>query len=104
VDEARIFEHEFHKIIIRELAPIHADLFEAGAAIIEHLGGRPFLQQILDLRAAEGLPEKIAIVDFHLLLREELPRLTAGGSALLAIKINLHNRDISFPLQYAASC
>jgi hypothetical protein len=94
VNETRIFEHEFHKIVIREFIPIYAHLLEAGAAVIKHLGGRPSLQQIPDLRAAEWLPEKIAIDYFHFLLREKLSRLTAGGSAFLAIEINFHSHDI----------
>ena len=68
MNQARIFEHEFHKIVIREFIPIYAYLLEAGAVVIKHLGGRPSLQQIPDLRAAKWLPEKIAIVNLHLLL------------------------------------
>ena len=92
MNEARFFQHELHKIIIRELVRIHAHLLEAGAAVIEHFGGRPFLQQIFDLRVAERVPEKITIVDLRLLLREELPRLTAGGSSLFTIEINFHGQ------------
>ena len=92
MNETRFFQHEFHKIVIREPVPIYAHLLKAGAAVIEHFRGRPSLQQISDLRAAEWVPEKIAIVNLYLFLREELPRLTAGGSSFLTKEINFHGQ------------
>jgi hypothetical protein len=97
-DKARFFQHQVNQIGVGKLVGSNVQLLETGAAKSEHPGGRSSLQQIFDFRAGERVLKKIAIVNFHLLLREKLPRLPAGGSARLTVKVNFHSRDISkFP-------
>jgi hypothetical protein len=96
--QPRLLKHEFCEIAITELASIHADFLETGAAKIEHLGGWPALQQSLDLGTAERNFEEIALVKLKLFLREELPRFAAGASACPAIKVNFHGLISSFSI------
>ena len=66
-------------------------MLEARASEIKHLGGWFILEQLLCLSPVKGIPEEIALVDLHVLLRKKLLRFTTGISLNPAIEVDFRS-------------
>jgi hypothetical protein len=88
--EPRLLQHQVDKLFIDQFIPFQAELLEAGAPEIEHFRRRFSLEQLLYLCLRERVFEKVALVEFDVLLRKKLLRLAAGISFHPAVKIDFH--------------
>jgi hypothetical protein len=86
--QPRFLQHEFYQLPVVELALFPSRLFETRAAEIEHLRGRLARNQAGDFLFREFILEKVPVLDLDLLLREKLPRFTAGVSTGPAIELD----------------
>ena len=94
-NKPRFLQHQLQEVVIGQRAFVDTRFLEAWAAEIEHLRGRPSMEQVFDFRTTEGVLEKIALIHLQLFLREELPRFSAGTSRCPTVKIDFHGTSSS---------
>ena len=87
--EAWLLQHEVDELIITQFVPFHAQLLEARASEIEHLRSWSPPKQFLYLTTTKRIFKEISFVDFYVLLRKILLRLTTGISFCPAIEVHL---------------
>jgi len=88
-DQPGFPEHEVDQAVVIQFRSLESERLETRTAEIEHLGGRSPSQKFYDLLFAEGIFEKITVIEGHFFERKKLLRFTAGSSPDPAIKINL---------------
>ncbi len=87
-NEPGLLQHQVDQPVIAKIGRVQAHTFYTGAAGIEHLAGRPSLEQFDYLLPTELVLEKIPVREFNFLLRKILFRFAAGISFGPTIKFN----------------
>jgi hypothetical protein len=89
-DEPRLLKHQVYQGIPAEILPMQTEFREGRAPEAEHLRRRTFSKQLSNFTCVKRVFKKIPFMNFHVVLRKKLLRLTTGGSSWPAVETNVH--------------